>query len=507
MRITLEKGINASQLVYDTGCNSLHSFIHTLQFTNWHTFTHPKTLVLTDLDEESTNLSTTALYTQVATLLHSHAIDRLIGIGPRLADHAGEFSGIEKLFYPDIPSLLASGILETLDKNIFIIKNNPKSTIQTLIPKLQHQCHETILEIDINAIQHNLSYLRSNLSKDTGIIAMIKASAYGSSNFEVAHFLQQWQVSYLSVAYTDEGVTLRQNDIHLPIMVMNPSPKCLDKLVNHHLEPVIYSLHILKALVKFITPQNTSINVHIKLDTGMYRLGFLEDEVAEMVCIIKQNPLLRVQSVFSHLAAQDSQHHDTYTHTQARLFQRLTTYIEQELQIKVLKHLLNTAGSFNHPIYEFDLVRLGIGLYGFRKKIQQHLQLVSTLKTIISQIKEVPAGATIGYERKGIVNRPSKIAILAIGYADGFRYGLSNGIGKVWVNGHLAPVVGNVCMDMVMIDITGITAQEGDEVIIFGKEHPATDIALKAGTIVYEILTNTGERIKRVYYKEFGSFS
>ena len=173
----------------------------------------------------------------------------------------------------------------------------------------------------------------------------------------------------------------------------------------------------------------------------------------------------------------------------------------------MLKHLLNTAGSFNHPIYEFDLVRLGIGLYGFRKKIQQHLQLVSTLKTIISQIKEVPAGATIGYERKGIVNRPSKIAILAIGYADGFRYGLSNGIGKVWVHGHLAPVVGNVCMDMVMIDITGITAQEGDEVIIFGKEHPATDIALKAGTIVYEILTNTGERIKRVYYKEFGSFS
>jgi len=504
MRINLEKGINTCQLVYDTGCNNLKALRHLLQFTNWNTFKHQKTLVLTDIDQVPTTEDggdEDVLYRQVADLVHAQHIDRLIGIGARLAHYAQRFQCSENFFYADIPSLWESGFLNELDKNILIIKNNITHEVHTLISRLQHQSHETMLEIDLNAMQHNLNYLRSNLSQKTGIIAMIKASAYGSSNFEIAHFLQQWQVEYLGVAYVDEGVTLRKNNIYLPIMVMNPSPKCFEKLLAHQLEPVIYSLHTLKAWQYFTTTHATTINVHIKLDTGMYRLGFLEDEIDEIIRILKATPQLRVKSILSHLAAQGNPEHDSYTHTQASLFQKITTTIEEKLQIKVLKHLLNTAGTFNHPIYEFDLVRPGIGLYGFSKKIQKHLQIASTLKTIISQIKNVPANATIGYERKGRVTQPTTIAVLAIGYADGFRYRLSNGIGKVWVNGHVAPVIGNVCMDMVMIDITGLDAKEGDEVIIFGKEFPATDIAAKARTIVYEILTQIGQRIKRVYYK------
>lgn len=505
MRINLEQGIHHCQLVYDNGCNNLAGLRQLLTFTAWDTFKHPKTLVLTDIDVPSATgqyADEAALYTQVADLIHAHHIDRLIGVGTQVTHYASVFNLFEKLFYPDIPTLLESGILATLHKHILIIKNNATYAVRTLIPQLQHQCHETVLEIDLNAIQHNFQYLRSHLPAETGVIAMIKASAYGSSNFEIAHFLQQWQVDYLGVAYVDEGVTLRNNGITLPIMVMHPSPKCFERLVAHQLEPVIYSLHTLKAWQQFITTQATPINVHLKLDTGMYRLGFVEDEIDDMLHILQGTPQLRIKSIFSHLAAQGNQQHDAYTNAQAKLFQKLTNYIEAVLQTKVLKHLLNTAGSFHHPTYTFDFVRLGIGLYGFSKKIQQHLQIASTLKTSISQIKEVPAGATVGYERKGIVHQPTTIAVLGIGYADGFRYGLSNGIGQIWVNGHLAPVIGNVCMDMVMIDITGISAKEGDEVIIFGKENPATDMAMNAGTIVYEILTDIGQRIKRVYYKE-----
>lgn len=502
MRINLEQGINACQLVYDTCPNDLKGLTQTLQFTHWHAFTHQKTLILTDVDTTLLNLDPEQLYDEIATLVHAYPIDRLIGVGPQLADYAHKFLMPEKHFYPDVPALLHSGFLEQLHKNILIIKNDISHAVNALIQKLRYQCHEAVLEIDLDAIKHNLHFLRSNLSKQTGIIAMIKAAAYGSSSFEIAHFLQQWEVDYLGVAYIDEGATLRENGIQLPIMVMNPSPNCFDKLLAHQLEPVIYSLPVLKAWKQFIHDKSASTNIHIKLDTGMHRLGFMEHEVAEMVRIIKGMPQVNVKSVLSHLSAPGNQRQDAYTHAQAALFKQLTTYMESQLGAPILKHLLNTAGGLHYPTYEFDMVRLGIGLYGFSKKVQQHLQIASTLKTTISQIKEIPTGATIGYERKGVASKHTKIAILAIGYADGFRRALSNGRGKVWVNGQLAPVIGNVCMDMTMIDITGIPAQEGDEVVIFGKDHPTTEMALAAGTIVYEILTNISERIKRVYYKE-----
>lgn len=505
MRISLEQGINTCQLVYDTCPNDIKGLTQTLQFAQWHTFPHQKTLILTDVDTTLSNLEPEQLYNQVATLIHAYPIDRLIGVGPQLANYAHKFLIPEKHLYPDVTTLLQSSFLEQLHKNILIIKNSTNHAIHVVIKNLQHQSHETVLEIDLDAIKHNLHFLRSHLSKKTGIIAMIKAAAYGSSSFEIAHFLQQWQVDYLGVAYVDEGVTLRENGIQLPIMVMNPSPNCFDKILAHQLEPVIYSLSHLKAWKQFIHGKSTPINIHIKLDTGMNRLGFMEHEVAEMVRMIKEMPQVHVKSAFSHLSAAGNQRQDAYTHAQAALFKKLTTYMESQLDAPILKHLLNTAGCLYHPVYEFDMVRLGIGLYGFSKKVQQNLHIASTLKTTISHIKEVRAGATIGYERKGIVTRPTKIAVLAIGYADGFKRALSNGKGKVWIHGQLAPVIGNVCMDMTMVDITGIAAQEGDEVIIFGKEHPTTEMALAANIIVYEILTNISERIKRVYYKEISN--
>jgi alanine racemase len=502
MRINLEQGINACQLVYDTCPNHLQGLAQTLQFINWHAFTHQKTLILTDIDIKY-GLNPEQLYSEVAALIHTYPIDRLIGVGPQLIKYAHQFLTPKKHFYTDVSTLVCGGLLEQLYQNIFIIKNDANNhTVKMLIQKLRHQCHETVLEINLDAIRHNLDFLRSNLSSKTSIIAMVKAAAYGSSSFEIAHFLQQWGVDYLGVAYVDEGVTLRKSGIKLPIMVMNPSPNYFDRLLAHQLEPVIYSIPVLKAWKQFIHHQPCPVHIHIKLDTGMHRLGFMEHEVAEMIRIIQDMPQVKVKSVLSHLSAPGNQRQDAYTHAQASLFKQLATYMENQLGTRLLKHLLNTAGQLYHPAYEFDMVRLGIGLHGFSKNVQQHLQIASTLKTTISQIKEVPEGATIGYERKGIATKPTKIAVLAIGYADGFRRVLSNGRGKVWINGQLAPVIGNVCMDMTMVDITGIAAQEGDEVIIFGKEHPTTEVALAAGTIVYEVLTNVSERIKRVYYKE-----
>lgn len=505
MRINLEQGTNYCQLVYDTYTDNLAGLKDVLNFTAWQAFNHQKTLILADISQSDTPID--QLYDQVAALLYHHQIDRLVGIGPQLTKYAHKFTALETHLYKNISELLASQLLEQIHKNVLIIKQSNTYGVTQLVNRLQKKCHVTTLEIDLGAIEHNLNFLRSQLSKDTGIIAMVKAAAYGSSSFHVAHFLQQWQVDYLAVAYADEGETLRKQGIRLPIMVMNPAPACFERLLAYQLEPVIYSIEILQHWHQFAQEKAIHTPIHIKLDTGMHRLGFMGKDIEELIYILQRMPYVTVKSVCSHLAASGNQQHDDYTHKQARLFQHLANYIENRLGISVFKHLLNTAGTQYHPIYEFDMVRLGIGLYGFSKKIQHHLKPAHTLKTTISQIKEVPAGATIGYERKGIAEKPTTIAILPIGYADGFRHTLSNGRGKVWVNGKLAPVIGNVCMDMTMVDITGIEAKEGDEVIIFGKTLPITEICSATGAIVYEILTNISERVKRIYYKELSDSS
>jgi alanine racemase len=367
---------------------------------------------------------------------------------------------------------------------------------------LQQKTHGTLLEINLDALLHNLNYYRSKLKPGTKIMVMVKAFAYGSGSIEVANLLQFHRVDYLAVAYTDEGVFLRENGIHLPIMVMNPSVHTFDKLLAYQLEPQLYSKSILQEFLTYLEETDRQARIHLKLDTGMHRLGFEPHELSWLTEVLHQQSRITLASIFSHLAAADENNWDSFSREQISQFISMADQIESVLDYKPIRHILNTAGIARFPDDQMEMVRLGIGLYGvgINAKEAANLETVGTLKTTISQIKHIKASDTVGYGRKGKLNKDTTLATIAIGYADGFDRRLSNGVGKVWVNGGLAPVVGNVCMDMTMIDITGIKAKEGDEVIIFGKENPISELAISMSTIPYEILTGVGERVKRVFF-------
>jgi Alr-MurF fusion protein len=347
-------------------------------------------------------------------------------------------------------------------------------------------------------------------------MAMVKAFSYGSGSFEIANVLQFHRVDYLAVAYADEGVELRKAGIHLPIMVMSPEEQSLDTVLKYNLEPEIYNLHILNLLEEGIARNQTSIQqeirIHIKLDTGMHRLGFTREELEPLIARLTMNPNLRVQSVFSHLAASEDVAEDDFTYRQIALFKEMSHRITGVLNYPVLLHILNSAGISRFPEAQFDMVRLGIGLYGVGSspEDQSMLRNVSTLKSVITQIKHIPAGETIGYNRRGKAEKDTVIAIIPVGYADGLRRRLGNGKGKLYIHGQPAPIIGNVCMDLTMVDITALTSKleqhpairEGDEVIIFGDLHPVAEIAGEIGTIPYEVLTGISRRVKRVYFYE-----
>jgi Alr-MurF fusion protein len=358
------------------------------------------------------------------------------------------------------------------------------------------------MEIDLGSIAHNLNYFRSRLKSTTKLMVMVKAFAYGSGSTEIANLLQYHKVNYLGVAYADEGVELRKNNITLPIMVMNPSEESFGQLLAYQLEPEVYSFKILNSLLNFLQGQRCAI--HIKLDTGMHRLGFEYNDLPQLKNILKENPSLTVASIFTHLAGADEREHDEFSKQQAEEFVKGADSISQTLGYKPLYHVLNSPGILRLPELQFDMVRLGIGLYGVDPTPYHFddLHPVAELKTLISQIKHISAGQTIGYGRRGKAEHDLVIATIAIGYADGFSRAFSRGTGEVLIHGKRAKVIGNVCMDMTMVDITGIDAREGDEVIIFGKGLPIQEIAAKINTIPYEILTNTSERVKRIFVAE-----
>jgi alanine racemase len=340
------------------------------------------------------------------------------------------------------------------------------------------------------------------------MMAMVKAFSYGSGSFEIANVLQFHRVDYLAVAYADEGIELRKAGITLPIMVMNPEEQSYDTMIQYNLEPEIFSFRILgmfdEAVKRNKGKNKEAFPIHIKLDTGMHRLGFEEKDLNELIVRIKNNKNLKIRSVFSHLAASDEAEHDAFTREQIKKFSAMTEKIVLRFDYPVLRHILNSAGIVRFPDAQFEMARLGIGLYGIGSSENEQMQLqnVSTLKTIISQIKTVPANETIGYSRKGLAKTDIQIATVPIGYADGLNRKLSNGNGKMIVCGKQAPIIGNVCMDMCMLDITGIPANEGDEVIVFGENYPITKVAEDMGTIPYEVFTNVSRRVKRVYYHE-----
>jgi len=501
MRINLEQGINKCQLIYDTSPNKAIQLFKLLDFTSQQAFHQRKVLIL--IDEETLVLSNEDT---IIPQLEAASIDQLICVGRASAFQFAKKMKLSSLvYYSNFQQLQKSNLLNNLSHSIIVVKNtNNTHFAELMLAQLRYKCHPTVLEINLGAIEKNLCFFSSRLGAVTKIIAVVKAASYGNSHYEIAHFLQRCQVAYLAVAYVDEGVLLRENGIHMPIMVLNPTVEGFNKIIDFQLEPVVYGFYFLSKLVQKITDCGiTALPIHIKLDTGMHRLGFLANEIETLIRILRDNPQLKIQSLYSHLAAAGTQKHENYTHQQASSFQKLASKIETTLQQTFIKHLLNTAGAIQFPQYQFDRVRIGIGLYGISS--QQNIPLIPaiSLQTTILQIKELSRGATVGYERKGVLKRKSKIAIIAIGYADGLRHQLGNGKGYVRVRGTLVPIIGNICMDTTMVDVTDVPmVQSGDPVIIFGEGRSIIDLSKKMNTIAHEVLTNLDSRIRRVYYQE-----
>jgi alanine racemase len=356
--------------------------------------------------------------------------------------------------------------------------------------------------VNLNALSENLNYFKSILKDDVGVIAMVKAFSYGSGSHEIAQLLEYNRVSYLAVAFADEGVDLRTRGIQLPIMVMNPSETDFSNLVTFDLEPVVFDFEMLEKLMRFFQKNSErKFPVHVKINTGMNRSGFNGEDISKLINQFVSNNSMELKTAFTHLAAADESQHDSFTHEQVATYARIMSQLESGLDKKIGKHVLNSAGTERFPEYQFDYVRLGIGLYGV-SAVNKDLSHVGRLSTQIAQIRNVQMGQTVGYGRKGEVDEPKTIATIPVGYADGYRRALSNGVGKVWVNGKLAPVIGNICMDMTMIDVSGINVEEGDKVVVFGPELKIQTVAEWLHTIPYEILTSVAGRVKRVYTKE-----
>lgn len=503
MRLELKDGVNNCSIIDDSYSSDISSLAIALDFLKQQNQHSKRSLILSDIPEAG--IDSDSLYTQVAKLLESKDVDRFVGVGQEISKHADKFE-IEKAFFKDTQELINNLDSLKLANETILIKGARAFGFEKVSTVLTKKVHETMLEINLNALEHNLNHYKSQLGKGVKIMVMVKAFSYGSGSFEIANLLQFNKVDWLAVAYADEGVTLRKAGITLPIMVMNPDLMAFDVMVEHSLEPEIYSFRVLKDFIEALNRKNQEdYPVHIKVDTGMHRLGFLESDIGPLLKELGNCPAIKIKSVFSHLVASEDPESDDFTRQQISLFADLTRRIEESLGYSFLRHISNTSGVSRIPEAQFDMVRLGIGLYGIDssyKNKKSPLQTVTTLKTSISQIKVLKPGDTVGYNRKGILPNGGKVATVKIGYADGYSRKLGNGNGKMLVNGILVPTIGNICMDMCMLNISGINASEGDEVIVFNDVVRVEDIAAQLETIPYEVLTGISERVKRVYFYE-----
>lgn len=508
MRLELKEGRNNNFLIDDSYNHDLAGLKIALDVLAHQNQRGPKVVILSD--PAQTGLEEPRLFQKIKDLVEEMAVDLLIGIGPGFYRQRTLFSKQFQCF-EDTGSFLNSHLIEQLKFSLILVKGARRFAFEKIVRRLSEKRHQTVLEINLDALAHNLNFYRGQLKSQTKLMVMVKAFAYGNGSMEIAQLLQFHRVDYLAVAYVDEGVFLRKNGIHLPIMVLNPSESDFDNIIEYQLEPEIYRFSFFQALEDYLKSLEASVlersplKVHIKLDTGMHRLGFQKTDLERLLKYLGSlKNQVRVASVFSHLAAADNSRHQAFTLNQIKDFEEMSHSISQVLNHTFLRHIVNSAGIVMYPQAHLDMVRLGVGLYGIEAS-QQHqdrLRLVSRLKTYISQIKWLKKGDTVGYGRKGIAEKDTRVATIAIGYADGFSRRLSNAQGSVLVNGTLVPVIGSVCMDMTMIDITEVEAQEGDEVIIFGEGLPIQLLAQKLNTIPYEILTSIGERVKRIYYRE-----
>jgi alanine racemase len=498
MRLEQKAAMHGCTLINDTYNSDINSLSIALELLNRQTQHAGKTLILSDILQSGKTLG--ELYGRVAGMVQEQGISRIIGIGRDLNTCRDLFT-MPGTFFNTTEDFIESGEIDNFQDEAILLKGSRRFEFEKIAALLELKKHTTRIEVNIDALVHNLNYFRSLLKPGTRTMVMVKALSYGSGRHEIASVLQYQRVDYLGVAFADEGIGLRQAGIELPIIVMNPEPESFDAMIRYRLEPEIYSFRILDMFSKaLLRNQEIDYPVHVKIDTGMHRLGFQESEIPLLCHELTRLQSVKVSSVFSHLAASDEWVHDAFTEGQVQVFTQVSERIAEALGYPVIRHLLNTSGIERFPHAMFDMVRLGIGLYGISTVGHGKLRNVSTLRSTILQIKPVYPGDTVGYGRKGIIQKPSTIAIVPVGYADGLNRKLSNGTGEFVVNGSRVPIVGNICMDMTMIDITGTNACEGDEVVIFGEENPITCMAEKLDTIPYEILTGVSERVKRVYY-------
>ncbi|MEJ0103464.1 MAG: bifunctional UDP-N-acetylmuramoyl-tripeptide:D-alanyl-D-alanine ligase/alanine racemase [Bacteroidota bacterium] len=508
MRLELKKGINNCSIINDSYSADLSSLKIALNFLDQQDTTGKKTVILSDFLQSG--LADDILYGQVAVDLYSHKVNKIIGIGPRISTHLS-FSSFENNYKPETNFFLTTAeyihhfLSSSFKEETILVKGARVFEFEQIVQLLEQKVHETVLEISIDAVVHNLKEHQRLLKPETKMMAMVKAFAYGSGGAEIAGVLQYHNVDYLGVAYTDEGVELRKSGITLPIMIMNPEESSFNAILDNNLEPDLYSFEILESFDELMQQEGIlQYPVHIEIETGMNRLGFAMEEIDELARYLSEANTLKVQTVFTHLAASEDENEDPFTKQQFSKFQTACNKLESKLKYPFLKHISNSSAIIRHPDMQMDMVRLGIGLYGIDSANTGIADLlpVATLKSTIAQLKKVKSGESVSYNRKGVVKRDSVIATVRIGYADGYSRRLSNGSGKMLVHGKIVPVIGAVCMDMTMVDVTGIPdAKEGDDVIIFGGPLSIQQVASWAGTIPYEIMTGISQRVKRVYFE------
>ena len=503
MRLEVIEGINDCLLINDTYNSDINSLDIALDFQQSRKVGREMktTLILSDILQSGTLPK--SLYRKVSDLVSHRKVDRLIGIGKDLKEYEAFFPTKEKEFYTTTEEFLAQPLQQMFRNELILIKGSRRFHFERITERLVRKVHETTLEVNLDAIVHNFNFYRSRLNPETKMVCMVKASAYGAGSYELAKTLQEHRCDYLAVAVADEGEELRKAGITIPIMVMNPEFGSFNVLFENNLEPEVYSFRLLDAIIRETERRGiTSYPIHIKVDTGMHRLGFQPGDMPAVCERLRQQSGVVARSVFSHLAGSDSSIFDDFTMEQIGKFQTAAKTLEEGLEYKVIKHILNTAGIERFPQYQMDMVRLGIGLYGVSASGLRGLRNVSTLKTTILQIQDVPKGDSIGYGRRSYVDRDSRIAIIPIGYADGLDRHFSNREGIVLINGQRCPIIGNICMDACMVDVTDIEVHEGDTVVIFGEGLEVNELSDRLHTIPYEILTSVSPRVKRVYYRE-----
>lgn len=501
MRLQIKKGNNDCLLIDDSYSSDYQSLKIALDFLEQQKTHQQKTVILSDIFQSG--FPAEVLYEKVGQLLKQNHINRVIGIGERISKYLTNVHQFQS--YPDTDTFLSDFNLKSFRNETLLIKGSRSFEFEKIVSELEEKTHETVLEINLDAISHNLNFYKSKLQPSTRIMVMVKAFGYGNGSYEIAKLLAHHQVSYLGVAFADEGVELRKAGIRIPIIVMNPENSAFSTMIAYQLEPEIYNTTELQTFLRIAEAQNLyEYPVHLKLNTGMNRLGFSQKDFPELISLLEHNKTIHIASIFSHLSTSDMPEEKAFTLNQIHMFQKWAAYLKDHLRINPILHILNTSGIYNFSDYQMDMVRLGIGLYGAGNDETEDAQLqnVATLKTVVLQINDIRAGESVGYGRRFIASRDSKIATIPIGYADGIRRSYGNGKGSVLINGKRAPIIGSVCMDMLMVDCTEIYLSIGDEAIIFGNDLRITEVAKIWETIPYEVMTSISQRVKRIFFKE-----